>query len=280
MFAGYRWSHILSTVLPPSSLIITIFKFYYALNTIYTNDCGEREMPKENNTKSWKEKQSGGNLKQHRSQIPQSQRAQKIENRRRMQHNIKIIISTICLITLVLASYGIWQYYDGQKPPTIGGAAGASASSLSTASAPNFSLKDINGTQVSLSQFKGKVIGIHFMAVGCHGQINPINEYQLTQLNGACNNLCGKEDATFLTVAVATCESSDLGVLRSSYGVSWILGNDYADGTLEIVNSYVPFEIRDGTVVLIDKTFSIAEVYQGGVSANQLVSKISQLSGA
>ena len=236
-------------------------------------------MPKEDK-KSWKEKQRDRNLKQQRSQIPQSYREQKIENRRRMQRSIKIIFSTICLITLLLTSYGIWQYYDSQKPPTIGGAAAAPDVSSSTALAPNFSLKDINGTQISLSQYKGKVIGIHFMAVGCHGQINPINEYQLTQLNSACNSLCGKENATFLTVAVATCESSDLDVLRRNYGVSWTLGNDYADGTLEIVNSYVPFEIGDGTVVLVDKTFSIAQVYQGGVAANTLVSKIGQLSGA
>ena len=189
-----------------------------------------------------------------------------------------MIFSAIGLIALLLTSYGIWQYYDGQKPPTIGGGA-TSAPASSTASAPNFSLKDINGTQVSINQLKGKVIGIHFMAVGCHGQINPINEYQLAQLNIACNDSCGK-DATFLTVAVATCESSDLGVLRSNYGVSWILGNDYADGALEIVNSYVPFEIEDGAVVLVDKNLNIAQIFNGGVSADTLVSKINQLSGA
>ncbi len=84
----------------------------------------------------------------------------------------------------------------------------------------------------------------------------------------------------FLTVAVATCENSQLDVLRSDYGVSWILGNDYADKTLEIVNNYVPFKIGDGTVVLIDKNFNVAEVYNNGVSSNTLISKITQLSGA
>jgi hypothetical protein len=118
------------------------------------------------------------------------------------------------------------------------------------------------------------------MAVGCHGQINSINEYQLAQVKGACNNLCGEEQATFLTVAVATCESSDLGVLRRDYGVSWIFGNDYADQTLEIVDAYAPYEIGDGTVVLIDKTFNVAQVYSGGVAAETLISKISQLSEA
>ena len=180
---------------------------------------------------------------------------------------------------MLLTSYGIWQYYDSQKPPTIG--SGAAASDISQlVSAPDFSLQDINGTQTSLSQYKGKVVGIHFMAVGCHGQINPINEYQLTQLSKACSNLCKKENVAFLTVAVATCENSQLDVLRSNYGVTWALGNDYTDGALEIVNSYVPFEIGDGAIVLIDKTFSIAGIYNGGISAANLVTKIQQLSGA
>lgn len=216
--------------------------------------------------------------KQNTQDANQRSKKRETENRRRNLRNVKIVFSTICLITLLLASYGIWQYYDGQKPPTIGGA--AADSSLSNSLAPNFSLKDIDGTQISLSQYKEKVIGIHFMAVGCGGQINPINQFQLSQLNSACNNLCGKADVAFLTVAVATCENSALDALRSSYGISWILGNDYADGALEIVNSYVPFEIGDGAVVLVDKNLNIAQIFNGGVSADALVSKINQLSGA
>ena len=216
--------------------------------------------------------------KQNTQDPNQRSRKRETENRRRNLRNVKIVFSTICLITLLLTSYGIWQYYDGQKPPTIGGA--AADSSLSNSLAPDFSLQDINGTQTSLSQYKGKVVGIHFMAVGCHGQINPINEYQLTQLSNACSSLCAKQNVAFLTVAVATCENSQLDVLRSNYGVTWALGNDYADGALEIVNSYVPFEVGDGAIVLIDKTFNIAEIYNGGISAANLVTKIQQLSGA
>lgn len=230
--------------------------------------------------KNWKEQEREKQInQQHTQQAHERQRKMNRANKRSKLHNVRIILSAVCLIALVLTAYGIWQYYEGQKPPTIGSGSIASGSS-STASAPSFSLVDINGTQVSLSDFSGKVLGIHFMAVGCHGQINPINEYQLAQLNSACNSLCGKEDAAFLTVAVATCESSDLNVLRSNYGITWTLGNDYANGALEIVNSYVPFEIGDGAVVLVDKTASIAEIYNGGVSANTLVAKINQLAGA
>jgi len=180
----------------------------------------------------------------------------------------------VALIVMIVTAYGIWQYNESQKIPTI---TGASGNLTPTGSAPNFSIKDINGTQVSLSQFNGSVIGIHFMAVGCHGQINQINEYQLSQLSGACNNLCGKYPAAFLTVAVATCQSSDLDVLRSNYSVTWTLGNDYDDGAIEIVNAYVPYKIGDGAVVLIDRSFNIAKVFTVGVSSSKLTSEISAL---
>jgi len=235
-------------------------------------------MPKEERKKSLKEKQRERQIKRQRAQQGyDTQRERDVKRRPRKWPKGKLIFG-VCLIALIFTAYGTWQFYEGQKPPTIGGAAGTI--SPPAASATDFSLTDINGTRVTLSQFKGQVIGIHFMAVGCHGQINPINEYQLGQLKGACSNLCGKEPAAILTIAVATCASSDLDVLRTKYGVTWILGNDYDDGALDIVNAYVPHGIGDGSVVLVDRNFNIVQVYTQGVSSERLSSEMDQLSKA
>jgi len=231
-------------------------------------------MPNEKK-KSWKETQRERQIKQQRAENGHRVQTERTVKRRPKRFPFERLFLGVALIVVILAAYGIWQYYDGQKPPTIGGVSGTVSPSSGTAT--DFSLRDINGTEVSLSQFNGRVIGIHFMAVGCHGQINPINEYQLVQLKGACSNVCGKEPATILTIAVATCASSDLDVLRTKYGVSWIMGNDYEDGALDIVNAYVPHEIGDGSVVLIDKAFNVVEVYGGGVAAETLSSRITQL---
>jgi hypothetical protein len=232
-------------------------------------------MTKKAKKKDWKDKQRKRQIRQQRAQEASQKQKERDEKRKPQKFPMQKLFVGVALIVLVLTAYGVWQYYEGQKPPTIGGASGTV--SPSTASATDFSLRDINGTQVSLSQFSGRVIGIHFMAVGCGGQINPINEYQLVQLEKVCSNLCGKEPATILTVAVATCENSALDVLRTYFGVTWALGNDYDDGALEIVNAYAPHEIGDGSVVLIDKDFNVAQVYRGGVAAETLSSKISQL---
>ena len=261
----FRWSHVVAycIIALHVSKIITIFKFYYVISSKQKRNSKCEIMPKKEK-KSWKETQ-------RQRQIGQ----QRVAKRRPQKFPFQRLFLGVALIVVVLAAYGIWQYYDGQKPPTIGGVSGTV--SPSTGPATDFSLRDINGTEVSLSQFNGSVIGIHFMAVGCGGQINPVNEYQLAQLKGTCSNLCGKEPATILTVAVATCESSKIDVLRATYGVSWIMGNDYEDGALDIVNAYVPHEIGDGSVVLIDKAFNVVEVYGGGVAAETLSSRITQL---
>ena len=256
-------------------ILIAIFKYYYVIISLHLKTKRrERQMAKKEKKKSGKETQRERQIKQQRAEDRhQIQEGRDAKRRPRKLPKGKLILG-VSLIVLMLTAYGIWQYTEGQKPPTIGGGKSVSPP---TVSAPDFSLTDINGTQVSLSQFRGKVIGIHFMAVGCHGQINPINEYQLAQLKGACNNLCGKVPAAILTIAVATCQSSDLDVLRKNYDVTWILGNDYDDGALDIVNAYAPHEIGDGSVVLVDRDFNIVQVYTQGVSSERLSLRISQL---
>ena len=182
----------------------------------------------------------------------------------------------VALIVLVLTAYGTWQYIGGQKsPPDATGDTNPSSVDL----APNFSLKDVNGTLISLNQLRGKVIAIHFMAlVGCSGQIYEINDNQLRQLN-AVRSKYSKDELAIVTVSVASCQGCDiiLGQIRDYYGISWILGNDYDDQKLDIIDSYAHYVQYDGSIVLIDKSFRIAEVYNNATTANLLSSRIDQL---
>lgn len=184
------------------------------------------------------------------------------------------MFAAITLIVMLLTAYGIWQYYETQQPPEIGNQANAS---FVGGIAPDFKHYDANGNTVKLSDFKGDVIAVHFMSVGCGGQIYQINDYQLKQLNGLCSRICANGTVTLLTVAVATCENSLLNQIRDTYDITWIFGNDYEDKKLDIVDAYVPQGIGDGTVVLIDKAFNIVEVYRGGVAETALASKINTL---
>jgi len=228
-------------------------------------------MPKK---KSWKERQRERQIKQQRVQEAyQIQREREAERKPRKWPKGKIL-GAICLISLIVVAYGAWQYTQpspiSEEPPPIN-----PTNPLQTPY--EFTMRDINGTQFSLSSFSERVIVIHVMGVGCHGQIDPINENQLTQLKTVCSSFCGKEPVTLITVAVATCPSSDLAGIRTTYGITWLLGNDYDDGTMDIAQKYATQ--GDGTIVLIDKTFHISDSY-GTITASTLSSKISQLLGA
>jgi hypothetical protein len=187
------------------------------------------------------------------------------------------ILGAICLISLIVVAYGAWQHTQpstiSEEPPTINPTPNEPSQ---TTLASDFTLKDINGTQFSLSSFRGKVIILHIMAVGCTGKIDSINENQLAQLKIVCDSFCGNEPATLITAAVATCQNwlSVLAQIRATYGITWLFGNDYADGVFDITNKYAVH--GDGTIVLIDKTFHISDSYST-ITASTLSQKINQL---
>ncbi len=228
-------------------------------------------MPKKKKKKGWKEKKLERQLRQQTAQETYRIRREREAERKPRKWPKGKILGALCLIIIIFGAYGAWQYTKpSTEPPPIN-----PTNPLETPY--EFSLKDINGTQFSLSSFSGRVIVIHVMGVGCHGQIYPINNNQLTQLKTACSSFCGKEPVTFITVAVATCANSDLAQIRTTYGISWLFGNDNEDGRFDIAEKYATQ--GDGTIVLIDKTFHISDSYST-VTASTLSSKINQLLGA
>jgi len=233
-----------------------------------------RPLPKKEKQKkkSWKERQRERQVKWQRSQESyQIQREREAEKKPREWPKGKIL-GAFCLIALVFGAYGAWQFTQpSTEPPRIN-----PTNPLQTPY--EFTMKDINGTQFSLNSFRGQVIVVHIMGVGCGGQINQINDNQLTHLRTVCSSFCGKAPVTLITVAVSTCGTCEpLLQLRDMYNISWLFGNDYDDGTADIAQKYA--SQGDGTIVLIDKTFHISDSYTT-ITASILSSKINQLLGA
>jgi hypothetical protein len=177
------------------------------------------------------------------------------------------IIAGILLVTILIAAYEAWQYstIETDSPEPIG-------------PAPNFDLMDINHTTYfTLEQFSGKVIAIHFMIVGCHGLIYPIDDNQLRQLRLVCNSYCGNRQFVIITVLSSTCRPSNLSQIRVDYGITWHMGNDYDNGVMDIFDAYATYSVKDGTIVLIDKTFNVTQVHTEATTARTLSSEIEQL---
>jgi len=231
-------------------------------------------LSKKKKKRSWKERQLERQIKQQRAQEAYHIRREREAERKPRKWPKGKIIGAFCLIVLIFVAYGAWQSTQPPQPSTEP----PPISPTNPLQTPyEFTMRDVNGTQFSLSSLSGKVIAIHVMGVGCHGQIYPINDNQLTQLGTVCNSFCGKEPVMLITVAVATCPSSDLEQIRATYGVTWCFGNDYDDGKMDIAQEYATH--GDGTIVLIDKTFHISDSYST-ITASTLSSKIDQLLGA
>lgn len=236
-------------------------------------------MAKKKKKLSWKERQQRKQMKLQRSQEAlQKQRERRAERKSGGWPKIKIF-GLFCLIAIIVVSFGVLQYIQPstpseeqppEEPPSI-----PPANPLYDAY--DFTLTDINGTEFSLSDFNGRVVVVHVMGVGCKGQINVINDYELRQLKTVCQSFCGNEDVTLITVVVSTCDRNDLALIRNTYDVTWLFGNDYDDGRVEIVQNYA--EHGDGTIVLIDKTFHVSNSY-GEIDSTTLSSAILQLLGA
>jgi hypothetical protein len=177
------------------------------------------------------------------------------------------IVAAIFLVTILVAAYVALQYFAPEtgSPEPLG-------------PAPDFPLMDINSTSIfTLGQFSGKVIAIHFMIVGCHGEVYAIDDNQLHQLKSACNSFCGGGQFVIITVLSSTCLTSNLTQIRVDYGITWRMGNDYNDGMMDIFKAYERYSIKDGTIVLVDKTFNVTHVHTEAMTASALSSEIEQL---
>lgn len=177
------------------------------------------------------------------------------------------IIVVISLVAILAAAYGSWQYFtmETASPEPLG-------------QAPDFPLMDINSTSVfTLGEFSGKVIAIHFMIVGCHGEVYSIDDNQLRQLKSVCNNFCGGGQFVIITVLSSTCLTSNLTQIRLDYGITWRMGNDYNDGMMDIFKAYEAYSVKDGTIVLVNKTFNVTKVHTEATTASALSSEIDQL---
>jgi len=181
----------------------------------------------------------------------------------------------VCLAIIFIAlSYGAYALYFGDKREISTN----TIIPLKTISqATVFSLTDVNGTDGSLGAYYGDVIALHFMAVGCGGQYTTLNDNQLRQLKLVCDSKCREGDFHIITIVVSSCESSDLNQIKGYYNVTWLFGNDYDDGKLEIIERFKNYNLEDGQILLINPSFDVTHISQGEVTAGDLFTVLNHL---
>ena len=120
--------------------------------------------------------------------------------------------------------------------------------------APEFSLRDINGQEVSLSDYKGKVVLVNFWATWC----GPC-KLEMPHLDKMDREL---EEKGFEVISISTDDARASSkvkplVKRGGYGFTVLLDKDTT-----VVSQYNPAKTLPYNV-LIDRAGNIHKVYQG-----------------
>ena len=146
-------------------------------------------------------------------------------------------------------------------------------------SIPFFKIVDLKGNDHRLADYQGSPVIAHFMSVSCGGEFSKLNDNQLKQLNSVCGDLCDENHVTIFTILVSTCETTDLSQLYDLYNITWILGNDYQDAKLDVVEAFSEFEPADGMIILMDGDLVVNKVLDYSVTSEDLLAEILALEG-
>jgi cytochrome c biogenesis protein CcmG/thiol:disulfide interchange protein DsbE len=76
-----------------------------------------------------------------------------------MKKNLLLVLAAIALVAVAVAVDKRWMEKHAPRP--------AAAKAANLPDAPNFTLKDLQGNDVSLEQFRGKVVLVNFWATWC-----------------------------------------------------------------------------------------------------------------
>jgi len=141
-----------------------------------------------------------------------------------MKNKTSIIIWVLAVILILAAAFTFYSNNKSVKLNTPGETATSNQSSESSkVIAPDFSLKDLNGNTVKLSDYKGKVVILNFWAVWCK-----YCKIEMPDLNELNKELAKENNAVILAVDVQespdtvknylTSNGIDLKVLLDSDG--------------------------------------------------------------
>ncbi|MCK4463827.1 MAG: TlpA family protein disulfide reductase [Candidatus Omnitrophica bacterium] len=149
---------------------------------------------------------------------------------------------------------------------TLGiGCGKSSAEKTAYVKASNFTLNDINGKQIRLSDYSGKIIILNFFATRC-----PPCRREMPDFNEIAREY--KDDVEVIAVNVGRESPSKLKDFAEQYNLKFNILID--DGKASAL--YGPIRWIPATFI-IDKNFNIARKYTGSRTRQQLAEDIEEL---
>jgi peroxiredoxin len=168
----------------------------------------------------------------------------------------KRILMVIAALIISLAFIGIVTYKPSPQP------------SSQYPLAPGFTLTDITGKKLSLSDLRGKVVILDFMGAQCI----PCKE-QVVELRKVHQMYSGKVETLSISVYSSEGWNKELRSFAQSFDVQWRIATD-TDGT---VSRYQIKAIP--TLVIVDQNGCIRFRHEGVVDAPAIIQQIKTILG-
>jgi peroxiredoxin len=132
--------------------------------------------------------------------------------------------------------------------------------------APDFSIKDIDGNEFTLSENQGKVVVLDIMALSCSACKEEMKHLRAIFGSYTMNELA------IVTISIDSKDSArEIDAYRTQYGDNWTFARDTDGVANKYKVSYIP------TIVIIDKEGIIRYWGAGELSASKLSEEIDEL---
>jgi cytochrome oxidase Cu insertion factor (SCO1/SenC/PrrC family) len=159
----------------------------------------------------------------------------------------------------------VWLVFTSPQNPTQPTQTTTSAQVTTNAVAPDFTLTDVNGTPIRLSDQRGKVVVLEFMRTTCPHCANEMS--QLASVHDQFG-----PDVTMISVSVDPQGDTNevLKAYAAEHNATWIWARDTSDNSVTSLYgiSGVP------TIFIIDSNGRIVKVNTGETSSSILIQQI------
>lgn len=172
-----------------------------------------------------------------------------------MDKRTKLIIAIAVFGLLLMAAYIGYSFLSKQYKPKSN--ASVSNSQSSRQAAPDFTVKDANGNDVKLSDFKGKPVVLNFWASWC-----PPCRGEMPDYNTLFQKY-GDKGVVFLMVNMTDGQRETIDIAKKFVKDSNYKFDIYFDVNSDAANNYGISSIPDS--LFIDKNGNIVNSYEGAI---------------